>query len=66
MLKESGVKSETLSSCSTVAFLREPSDSQAAERRVHDPTLFVPLIMVANGHQTISEESESRTGTAFI
>lgn len=34
-----------------------PSNSQAAECRVHDPTLFVPLLMVPNCYQAISKES---------
>lgn len=48
-----------------VPFLYQPSNSQAAECRVHDPTLFVPLIMVTNSYQTVSKQSKVRINRVF-
>lgn len=42
-----------------------PSNSQAAECRVHDPTLFVPLLMVPNCYQAISKESSRQKQQGF-
>lgn len=42
-----------------------PSNSQAAECRVHDPTLFVPLLMIPNCYQAISKESSRQEQQGF-